>query len=238
MVLLADRMSLHRDPRSPARLGPDSPKTGGLPMEPAVPVPAAPVPAPEHEPVELRVRRLAAARRRATALLAAVTALFVAVPAAGAHGILLGYVQAGAEAAMVGGVADWFAVTALFRHPLGLPIPHTALIVERKDQFAATLGQFVVENFLNGDVLAERIRTARIVPRLAAWLAEPANAARVAGHAADAVVTVAEALRDDDVQRVLTAELTRVIDTVEVAPLAGRVLRILIIGGPPRRRPG
>jgi uncharacterized membrane-anchored protein YjiN (DUF445 family) len=107
----------------------------------------------------------------------------------------------------------------------------TALIVERKDQFAATLGRFVQENFLNADVLTERIRTARIVPRLAAWLAEPANAARVAGQAADAVVTVAEALRDEDVQRVVTAELTRVIDTVEVAPLAGRALRVVIGGG-------
>src|SRR6202044_3371137 len=78
--------------------------------------------------------------------------------------------QAAAKAGFVGGIADWFAVTALFRHPLGLPIPHTAIIVERKDQFAATLGQFVQENFLNGDVLAERIRSARLVPRLAGWL--------------------------------------------------------------------
>ena len=83
---------------------------------------------------------------------------------------------------MVGGVADWFAVTALFRRPLGLPIPHTALIVERKDQFAATLGQFVQENFLNADVLAERLRSARLVPRLAAWLADDANAAGFAGQ--------------------------------------------------------
>jgi uncharacterized membrane-anchored protein YjiN (DUF445 family) len=200
-------------------------------MEPAAPTAASPVSAPEHESVEVRVRQLAAARRRATALLAAVTALFVAVTAAGVHGTFLGYVQAGAEAAMVGGVADWFAVTALFRHPLGLPIPHTALIVERKDQFAATLGQFVVENFLNGDVLAERIRSARLVSRLAAWLADKANAARFAGQAAGLVVRVAEALRDEDVQQVLTAELTRAVDSVEVAPLAGRALRVLIAGG-------
>ena len=132
---------------------------------------------------------------------------------------------------MVGGVADWFAVTALFRRPLGLPIPHTALLVERKDQFAATLGQFVQENFLNAEVLAERIRSAGLVPRLGGWLAEPANAARFAGHAADLVVTVAEALRDEDVQRVLTNELTRAIDSVEVAPLAGRALRVIIAGG-------
>src|SRR5580692_11940775 len=192
---------------------------------------AAPVSTHEHESVELRTRRLAAARRRATALLGAVTVLFVAVTVARAHGTFLGYVQAGAEAAMVGGVADWFAVTALFRRPLGLPIPHTALIVERKDQFAVTLGQFVQENFLNADVLAERIRAARLVPRLAAWLADRANAARFAGHAADLLVTVAEAFRDEDVQRVLTAELTRAVDTVEVAPLAGRALRVIIAGG-------
>ena len=74
-------------------------------------------------------------------------------------------------------------------------------------------------------------RPHRLVPRLSAWLADQANAARVAGHAADAVVTVAEALRDEDVQRVLTAELTRAIDTVEVAPLAGRALRVVIAGG-------
>ena len=194
-------------------------------------MPASPASSLEPESAAVRTRQLAAARRRATALLAGVTVLFVAVTVAGVHGTLLGYVQAGAEASMVGGVADWFAVTALFRRPLGLPIPHTALIVERKDQFAATLGRFVQENFLNADVLAERIRAASLVPRLAAWLADPANAARVAGHAADAVVTVAEALRDEDVQRVLTAELTRAIDSVEVAPLAGRALRVVIAGG-------
>ncbi|MGH3155296.1 MAG: DUF445 domain-containing protein [Streptosporangiaceae bacterium] len=186
---------------------------------------------PAHETVEVRARRLAAARRRATALLAAVTVLFVAVTVAGAHGTALGYVQAGAEASMVGGVADWFAVTALFRHPLGLPIPHTALIVARKDQFAATLGRFVQENFLNADVLAERIGSARVVPRLSAWLAEEANPARVAGHVAGLVVRVAEALRDEDVQRLLTTELTRTVDAVDVAPLAGRVLRVAMAGG-------
>jgi uncharacterized membrane-anchored protein YjiN (DUF445 family) len=192
---------------------------------------ASPGPTLERAPAAVRARSLAAARRRATALLAGVTVLFLAVTAVGVHGTLLGYVQAGAEASMVGGVADWFAVTALFRRPLGLPIPNTAVIVERKDQFAATLGQFVQENFLNADVLAERIRSARLVPRLAAWLADEANAARFAGRAADLVVTVAEALRDEDVQRVLTAELTRAVDAVEVAPLAGRALRVIIAGG-------
>src|SRR3984957_20826743 len=164
-------------------------------MEPAAPAPTSPVSAPGRESTALRARRLAAARRRATALLAGVTVLFVAVTVAGAHGTFLGYVQAGAEASMVGGVADWFAVTALFRHPLGLPIPHTALIVERKDQFAATLGRFVQENFLNADVLAGRIGAARIVPRVSGWLTDEANAARAAGHVAALVGRAAAARR-------------------------------------------
>src|SRR5580700_5123219 len=205
-------------------------------MEPAAPISTSPMPtgpasAIKRESVEVRTRRLAAARRRATALLGAVTILFVVVTAVGVHGTLLSYLQAGAEAAMVGGVADWFAVTALFRHPLGLPIPHTAVIVERKDQFAATLGQFVQENFLNGDVLAERIGGAQIASRVAAWLTDPENAARFAGHAADMVVRAADGLRDEDVQRVLTEELTRAADSVEVAPLAGRIVRVVIAGG-------
>jgi uncharacterized membrane-anchored protein YjiN (DUF445 family) len=200
-------------------------------MESATTISASPVSKLERESLEMRKRRLVVARRRATALLAVVTALFIAVTAVGVHGTLLGYVQAGAEAAMVGGTADWFAVTALFRHPLGLPIPHTAVIVERKDQFAATLGQFVQENFLNANVLTERIRAAGLASRLAAWLADEDNAARFAGHAADVVVTLAGTLRDEDVQSALTAEMMRAAANVEVAPLAGRAVGVMIAGG-------
>jgi uncharacterized membrane-anchored protein YjiN (DUF445 family) len=200
-------------------------------MESTTTISASPVSKLERESLELRKHRLVVARRRATALLAVVTALFIAVTAVGVHGTLLGYVQSGAEAAMVGGTADWFAVTALFRHPLGLPIPHTAVIVERKDQFAATLGQFVQENFLNANVLTDRIRAAGLASRLAAWLANEDNAARFAGHAADVVVTLAGALRDEDVQSVLTTEMMRAAANVEVAPLAGRAVGVMIAGG-------
>jgi uncharacterized membrane-anchored protein YjiN (DUF445 family) len=193
--------------------------------------PAGGAPALKRESAEYRARRLAEARRRATALLGVVTVLFIVITAIGAHGTFLGFVQAGAEAAMVGGVADWFAVTAVFRHPLGLKIPHTAVLVERKDQFAATLGQFVQENFLNGDVLAGRLKAARISDRLADWLTTPANATRVAGHASDLVVTLAETLRDEDAQRVLAAQLSRGVDALEVSPLAGRVVRVVLAGG-------
>src|SRR5499425_3275371 len=112
-------------------------------MEPAATEPAAPTRSLNRESIEVRRRRLVAARRRATAFLGAATALFIGVTAAGAHGTLLGFVQAGAEAAMVGGVADWFAVTAVFRRPLGLPIPHTALIPANWEGLAERVGAMV-----------------------------------------------------------------------------------------------
>src|SRR5919202_4387968 len=118
-----------------------------------------------------RGRRLAVTKRRATALLGAVTVVFVATTIWGGKATWAAYVEATAAASMVGGLADWFAVTALFRHPLGLPIPHTAIVVERKDEFAATLGEFVQERFLTPDVVVERIASADVVPRLATWLA-------------------------------------------------------------------
>ena len=84
---------------------------------------------------------------------------------------------------MVGGLADWFAVTALFRHPLGLPIPHTAIVVERKDQFADTLGQFIQESFLTPDVIVERVRGGRGGGSpVADWLSHPEHAARAAAE--------------------------------------------------------
>lgn len=95
-----------------------------------------------------------------------------------------GYVNAAAEAGMVGAIADWFAVTALFRHPLGLPIPHTALVPRRKDDLGASLEQFVRDNFLTPQVLREKFLDAQVVGRLAAWLADPVNAERVTAEAA------------------------------------------------------
>src|SRR5919202_2532974 len=123
---------------------------------------------------EGRRRQLVVTKRRATALLAAVSLVFVVVTVLGDPTSWVGYLQATAAASMVGGLADWFAVTALFRHPLGLPIPHTAIVVERKDQFAATLGQFIRESFLTPEVLVERVRSSEVVPRLATWLSDPA----------------------------------------------------------------
>src|SRR5712671_3754040 len=146
-------------------------------MEPAATMSASPASTLGRESAEVRARRLAAARRRATALLAGVTVVFVAVTAAGLHGTLPGYVQAGAEAAMIGGLADWFAVTALFRRPLGLPIPHTALIPSRKDDIGRSLAGFVRDQFLDPPVLIERLRAENRARQLGQLLASDAAAA-------------------------------------------------------------
>ena len=100
------------------------------------------------------VRRM---KRIALAFLLAAAALYVLARWREDHGAAWGYLRAFSEAAMVGALADWFAVTALFRHPLGLPIPHTAIIPHRKDQIGESLGQFVQENFLTREVLPDRL---------------------------------------------------------------------------------
>src|SRR5581483_5763086 len=176
-------------------------------------------------------RRLTVTKRRATAMLAAVSALFVVVTVWGGDSTFACYLQATAEASMVGGLADWFAVTALFRHPLGIPIPHTAIVVERKQQFGETLGEFIQGSFLTRDVVIERVRGARVVERASDWLAQPANADRLARHVLDAAVTVADLVRDDDVQRTIDGVVRARVESTPLAPLAGRALRFVTQAG-------
>jgi uncharacterized membrane-anchored protein YjiN (DUF445 family) len=173
-----------------------------------------------------RAAALRAMKRRATGLLAVVTAVFVVLAIADSHAWWAPAAFAGAQGGMVGGLADWFAVTALFRYPLGLHIPHTAIIRERKDQFGATLGGFVQDNFLSPDVVGERIRDAHVADRVAAWLADPENAAVVARNVVEAAVGALDVVHDDVVQRVLHEEIERALARVDVAPLAGRLLTI------------
>src|SRR6267143_6244256 len=141
-----------------------------------------------------RQARLDSMKRRATALLGVALLIFVVASMYEPVYPWLGYVRATAEASLVGGLADWFAVTALFRHPLGLPIPHTAIIPERKDQFGRTLGEFVQDNFLSADAIVDRIRSGRLAARAGEWLADPVKAATVARHAADIVVGLTDTL--------------------------------------------
>ncbi|MGA5133298.1 DUF445 domain-containing protein [Streptomyces olivoreticuli] len=146
-----------------------------------------------------------------------------------------GYVAAAAEAGMVGALADWFAVTALFRRPMGLPIPHTAIIPTKKDQLGRSLGEFVGENFLSGDVVRVRLRTVGIASRLGAWLAEPEHADRVTAELATALRGALTVLRDSDVQAVVGEAITRRADAQEIAPGLGNMLEKIVADGGHRR---
>src|SRR5436309_6864816 len=169
-----------------------------------------------------RARLLVVTKRRATGLLGVMAAVFLAAVLFGEDRGLLGFVRAGAEASLVGGLADWFAVTALFRHPLGLPIPHTAVIPERKDQFGRTLGRFVQENLLTPALITDRVRHARIAARVADWLADEEHAALLAGYILDAARTLAGVVEEDDVERLIEEGLRRAVDRVDLGPLAAR----------------
>ena len=178
-----------------------------------------------------RRRELVVMKRRATGLLVLVTAAFVAIVIAGDDRSWWGYAQAAAEGSMVGGLADWFAVTALFRHPLGIPIPHTAIIRERKDQFGATLGSFVQDNFLSADNITARVRASRVTDRLVAWLVQRRNAETVARYLSEAMVGFADVVNDEDVHTLIDDEVTRVVERLPVAELAARGLEIATADG-------
>ena len=140
----------------------------------------------------------------------------------------LGFVNAGAEASMVGAIADWFAVTALFRHPLGLPIPHTALVPRKKDEFGKSLEEFFAENFLHEDVVRERLAAADISRRLGVWLAEPANARRVAAEAATVTAIGLRKLRKEDVASLVEEVLIPRFMAEPLAPVAGGLLQEIV----------
>jgi uncharacterized membrane-anchored protein YjiN (DUF445 family) len=140
----------------------------------------------------------------------------------------VGYVRAAAEAGMVGALADWFAVTALFKHPLGIPIPHTAIIKRKKDQLGEGLGSFVRENFLSPEVVATKLREAQVADRLGKWLSDEAHAERVAAEASTVLRVLVEMLRDDDVQQVLDRMIVKRIAQPQWGPPVGRVLSSLL----------
>jgi uncharacterized membrane-anchored protein YjiN (DUF445 family) len=143
----------------------------------------------------------------------------------------VGYVRAAAEAGMVGALADWFAVSALFRHPLGLPIPHTAIIKRKKDQLGEGLGAFVRENFMSPEVIETKLREAQVASRLGKWLSEPSHAMRVAAETSTVARVLVEMLRDEDVQHVLDRMIVKRIAEPQWGPPIGRVLDTLLAEG-------
>jgi uncharacterized membrane-anchored protein YjiN (DUF445 family) len=134
------------------------------------------------------------------------------------------FVRAAAEAAMIGGLADWFAVTALFRRPLGLPIPHTAIISNRKDAIGASLGEFVGENFLSEEVVRDKIRSAQIASRLGTWLRDPANSKQLTDELAGVISWATSRGDDDGMAEVIEESFRRVAENFDVAKPLGILL--------------
>ena len=184
-----------------------------------------------------RVDRARRMRLTATALLVAMAALFVvALQFEGIHPGW-GYVIAFAEAAMVGGLADWFAVTALFRHPLGIPIPHTAIIPANKDRIADTMAGFLRDNFLTPTVVARRMRDMNLARAAGDFLAEPriGTQSRIREGAAGLIAELLESLDPERLGNQVKAGLARQVERLEVAPLLGSALSAAIADG--RHRP-
>ncbi len=170
---------------------------------------------------ELRAKGLRQMRTIAVGLLLLAAAVYVAT--LGQDGVL-GFVNAGAEASMVGAIADWFAVTALFRHPLGLPVPHTALIPKRKDDLGRGLEEFVGENFLQEDIIRERVDAATISLRVGRWLGEPEHARRVVDEVSDVAVIALGKVRDDHVESLIRDALVPRFHEEPISPLLGSLL--------------
>jgi uncharacterized membrane-anchored protein YjiN (DUF445 family) len=164
------------------------------------------------------------------ALLVMAIAFVIAFALEGQHP-WLSYVRAAAEGGMVGALADWFAVTALFRHPLGLPIPHTAIIPNRKDEIGRSLGEFVETNFLSAEVVRTKLEQTEVARRLGEWLRQPVHAERVGAEGATVATAVLHALSDDDVRDVI-ADLARqnLVDP-EWGPPAGAWLERIVDAG-------
>jgi uncharacterized membrane-anchored protein YjiN (DUF445 family) len=221
-------LSLHRmaipQLRPPAE--PEQPPTGLVASSVSLGAPAAPrVPIHKEDPnKQIQLDRM---KRRATGLLVGASVVFVVSLIFESRFPWLGFVRATAEAAMVGGLADWFAITALFRHPMGIPIPHTAIIPSRKDRIGRSLGGFVQNNFLSREVIAARLHGLRIAERIAKWISDPSNSGRIAHHVATGLAGTAQVLRDEDVQAMIDRAVVTRVRKTQVAPLLGNVLSLL-----------
>ena len=176
-------------------------------------------PAPEAD----AARRTGLRRMRTIAVSLLGFAALVYVVTLGQDGFL-GFVNAGAEASMVGAIADWFAVTALFKHPLGLPIPHTALIPKRKDDLGRGLEDFVGENFLQEAIIRERVAHADISQRIGVWAAEPANARRVVDEVVDVAVIALSKVKDEHINDLFETLLVPRFREEPISPILGSLL--------------
>jgi uncharacterized membrane-anchored protein YjiN (DUF445 family) len=182
---------------------------------------------PQVADAEAKQLELDRMKRRATGLLVVMSAVFLAALILEPRHPWLGYVRATAEAAMVGGLADWFAITALFKHPLSIPIPHTAIIPTRKDRIGRTLGNFVQHNFLSPEILGAKLLAIEPSRRAAEWLRRPENAGSLARHAASALRSATDVVKDDDVHALLERSVMEPLRQRSIAPVLAKGLLLL-----------
>ena len=178
-----------------------------------------------------RAAGLTKMKRLATGMLVLMAVIFIVAFALQEQYPWLQYVRAAAEGGMVGALADWFAVTALFKHPMGLKIPHTAIIPRKKDQIGASLGSFVEENFLSEEVVKAKIASLGVSAKTGAWLARPENADRVAREGATAIRAAMLVLNDEDVQDVIESMARRHLLDPEWGPPLGKLAKRLLDDG-------
>ena len=164
-------------------------------------------------------------KRVATGLLVVMAAVFAATRAFEQQYPWLSFVKAFAEAAMVGGLADWFAVTALFRHPLGLPIPHTAIIPRNKDRIGEALATFIRENFLIPSVVARRMRNIDVAGAVGRFLQTPAGeGTRIRAGASRLIADIFEGLDDERLGGIVKGAVATRIRKMEISPLLDHAL--------------
>jgi len=174
-----------------------------------------------------RVLRLRRTRRAATALLAVVAVVYLAARTFEPVHPAIGYLRAFCEAALVGGLADWFAVTALFRHPLGVPLPHTAIVPRNKARIGRTLGEFVQRNFLSDDVVVARLADIDFARIAARWLSDAERSAPAVEQLARCLPRLLDTAAEEPARHFLRQHLRAGLERVEFAPLAANVLEIL-----------
>lgn len=178
-----------------------------------------------------RLAQLRKMQGLALGLLAVMAAVFVVSFALQDRVPWLGFVRAASEGGMVGALADWFAVTALFRHPLGLKIPHTNLVSNKKDEIGAGLGSFIEENFLADEVVHEKLASISGARVAGAWLQKPGNAAHLTELVSQAALGALTVLDDTDVQELIEALVRKHAIDPEWSPLLGRAVDGFVAGG-------
>ncbi len=166
----------------------------------------------------------------ATALFGVVTVIYIVALIFEKRYLWVGFVSATAEAAMVGAIADWFAVTALFRHPLGLKIPHTAIIPKRKDAIAENFGRFVKSNFLSEQVISDKLYSMNMSKSVALWISQPENSKLIANQVAAGLAGMTQVMNDEDIQDIIEHSIQTQIRSLKIAPILGNLLSLITSG--------